>query len=104
MNDNNLNKIISELVRHSQIGELQNLDIDILRKLEDQADKDLLNQGVLLDHIKDIVAGQLKPEDLRKLEKDADIALVDASNRLQWIRSVIDKKLGAEGSSNETNQ
>ncbi|NDF11603.1 MAG: hypothetical protein EB060_02145 [Proteobacteria bacterium] len=105
MNESNLAKTITDLMRHSKISELESLDISLLRQLENQADKDLEAASEMLDWIEAITSGRLLiTDDSGNMEKQADIAVVNASNRLQWISSIIDKKLGVESAGNGTEE
>ena len=105
MNDSIITKTLIDLMRHAKISELESLDLALLRKLENQADKDLEAASQMLNWIEAITSGMLQPrDDSGHIERKADKAVVDASNRLQWISSIIDRKLGVESTDNETEE
>ncbi len=97
MNDSVIARIITNLMRHAQISELESLDIRVLRQLENQASNDLDAANELLNWIEAVHHGRLRPEDIAgEMERQADIAVVNASNKLQWISNIIDRKLGLD--------
>lgn len=104
MNDSIITRTLIDLMRHAKISELESLDLALLRKLENQADKDLEAASEMLNWIEAITIGTLRVQDDRSMELKADKAVVDASNRLQWISSIIDRKLGVESTDDETEE
>lgn len=105
MTDSAITKTIMDLLRHAKISDLESLDLAVLRQLENQANKDLDDAAEVLDWISSAIMGRVNPRtDGGNMQRKADIALVNASNRRQWISNIIDKKLGLESAANGTDE
>ncbi|MDX2094663.1 MAG: hypothetical protein SFW64_01795, partial [Alphaproteobacteria bacterium] len=59
MNDSPKQKLTLDEIRKMPIEELLKLDIEILRDLEDQADKAVFSAGLALDWVRGIIAKKL---------------------------------------------
>lgn len=69
MNDSHNKPIQLDDIKYISIAELINLDIETLRKLEDQADQAVYDAGTRLEWIRGIIAKKLQDSSVKNPNK-----------------------------------